>query len=494
VARFIKYLLLALSLCCQHPGSAQRSPTDSLLHLLAKGRPDTALAFRIIKYSIEMKHEITAIDSCRKVHDAVMSSLAVPVDSMKTAQLYSMIGNHYYEFHSNAALSHLCVLKAKNYCTDFNSLLGRKILSAVVMDNKRMGNFPEATKYCLELVRANQQSGSTAGLSIAYRHLSELMHDQGNDRLCLDYALKAYQLAGELPDDYRHTNAYCYTIFGLCRAYASNRQLQKAHEVVKEGIRISQEINDKWAETDAWDAEGQLFVQEQDYKEAIGSFNKAIAAKRSVNDTMPGLVYVYGNLADVFLKKGDTKHAISYALRSTEMAGMLQDNGQILIMADILATAYGKENDFKNAFHYSELYRGMNDSMYSADNISAMEAMRLENEFAQEQEKAKAEQEKERAINEQKGRRQKRIMLIVLAGLGLMVLFAAFIFRSLRITRRQKKIIEEKNAETERQKNIIEAKNEAIIDSITYAKRIQNSFLPTEKYISDQLKRLKDKK
>lgn len=43
------------------------------------------------------------------------------------------------------------------------------------------------------------------------------------------------------------------------------------------------------------------------------------------------------------------------------------------------------------------------------------------------------------------------------------------------------------------QKQIIEEKNKDIIDSIRYAKRIQNSLLPTDKYIEKSFKRLKDK-
>jgi hypothetical protein len=42
-----------------------------------------------------------------------------------------------------------------------------------------------------------------------------------------------------------------------------------------------------------------------------------------------------------------------------------------------------------------------------------------------------------------------------------------------------------------RQKEIIEEKNKDITASITYAKRIQQSLMPTEKYIDKNIKRLK---
>jgi len=60
----------------------------------------------------------------------------------------------------------------------------------------------------------------------------------------------------------------------------------------------------------------------------------------------------------------------------------------------------------------------------------------------------------------------------------LVLVFAGFIFQSLRVTRKQKQVIEIKNKETEEQKKVIEEKNKDIIDSIMYAKRLQDAILP----------------
>lgn len=44
-------------------------------------------------------------------------------------------------------------------------------------------------------------------------------------------------------------------------------------------------------------------------------------------------------------------------------------------------------------------------------------------------------------------------------------------------------LIQEKHSESERQKLLLAEKNKDIMDSIRYAKRIQHSLLPTDKYI-----------
>jgi serine phosphatase RsbU (regulator of sigma subunit) len=69
---------------------------------------------------------------------------------------------------------------------------------------------------------------------------------------------------------------------------------------------------------------------------------------------------------------------------------------------------------------------------------------------------------------------------MLFGGLALVVMFALFIFNRYRVTQRQNKIIEH-------QKDIVQEKNREITDSITYAKRIQNAMLPSDKYVKSVL-------
>jgi serine phosphatase RsbU (regulator of sigma subunit) len=110
----------------------------------------------------------------------------------------------------------------------------------------------------------------------------------------------------------------------------------------------------------------------------------------------------------------------------------------------------------------------------------------------------KKELENQGAMAEEKSRKQKLVIAFVAAGLLLVLVFALYIFRSLRITHKQKNIIEEQKNIVEQQKKVVEHQKHLveehqknIIDSITYAKRIQGALLPTENYIEKTLRRLK---
>ena len=92
----------------------------------------------------------------------------------------------------------------------------------------------------------------------------------------------------------------------------------------------------------------------------------------------------------------------------------------------------------------------------------------------------KKDQETQKALAESENRKQNIIIYSVIGGLLLVIVFSIVMFNRLRVTRRQKGIIE-------KQKLLVDEKNKEITDSINYAKRIQNAKLPDRKEILSAL-------
>ncbi len=120
----------------------------------------------------------------------------------------------------------------------------------------------------------------------------------------------------------------------------------------------------------------------------------------------------------------------------------------------------------------------------------------------------RAGQERKDAVAAAESRKKNIIIYSVGGGLLLVIVFAGFIFRSLRVARKQKNIIEIQKNEVSRQKDIAdsqrviaeelrevaekqkyiaEEKQKNITDSIRYAKRIQDALLKEEAHISTHL-------
>jgi hypothetical protein len=125
--------------------------------------------------------------------------------------------------------------------------------------------------------------------------------------------------------------------------------------------------------------------------------------------------------------------------------------------------------------------------MQDSLNMESNKKASIESQLKYEYEK-KAVADSVRVVEEKKvvaaQLKQKRTQRYALyGGLGLMALFALFMVNRFRITSKQKNIISEQKKLVEAQKSIVEEKQKEVLDSIHYAKRIQRSLLPQEKYI-----------
>ena len=133
--------------------------------------------------------------------------------------------------------------------------------------------------------------------------------------------------------------------------------------------------------------------------------------------------------------------------------------------------------NYKGAFEHYKQFIIFRDSITNETNRKASIKSQLKYEYDKKEAVIKEQQEKERLVAQEKNRFQQIVIWSVIVGLLLVIVFAGYIVRTLRTTRVQKAIIEEKQRE--------------ILDSIHYAKRIQKSLLPTEKYIHSSLKRMR---
>jgi hypothetical protein len=71
------------------------------------------------------------------------------------------------------------------------------------------------------------------------------------------------------------------------------------------------------------------------------------------------------------------------------------------------------------------------------------------------------------------------------------IIFLIYLSNRFRLIKKQKNIIEEQKKLVEFQKEIVDEKQEQILSSIYYARRIQQSLMPTEKFIERKLNNLK---
>ncbi len=211
------------------------------------------------------------------------------------------------------------------------------------------------------------------------------------------------------------------------------------------------------------------------------------------------------NLSQIYLATGKYKKTIDYCLQAFAIA---QADDEIIEQRDaalILIAAYKKLGDYKNALNMFEIQLALTDTIVSEKGTRLI----VENEFRFQydrkttadsirlsEEKKVTDAELAKQDVEIKIKRNQQLALY--GGLALVLLFAFIMVKRFNVIKEQKKLIVSQKAlvdqqkhEVEFQKIKVEEKNKEVIDSIIYARRIQQALLPSHKYIQKSLTRNK---
>ena len=205
-------------------------------------------------------------------------------------------------------------------------------------------------------------------------------------------------------------------------------------------------------------------------------------------DDKNGLSRSLSSLAAIYFKENNTAEAIGYANRAKELAIKIENPAYVAHAANILCKIYKATGNSKNAFENYKLFVQMNDSVTSETNKKASIKSQLKYDYEKRIYADSVKVSEERKVSAAMLAQEKTQRNFLFAGLLLVILFSAFMVNRFRLTNKQKKIIEEQKTIAEQQKSIVEEKQKEVLDSIHYAKRIQQSLLPSENYIGKILK------
>lgn len=273
------------------------------------------------------------------------------------------------------------------------------------------------------------------------------------------------------------------SLLNLSLRYFKSKEFDKAEATLKE-------IEDNFSSLSKTDRyffhqnKGILLLETNRLDEAIRELNQAHALAmedKMIDSEATILVYIgkYYRLKKVFDEsKTQLEHSISIAkenLLDHELSETYEE--LILLHKDM--------GNFEEAYNTLALQTELKNKLLNIEKINTIS--RLEKKLALSEKEKEIEREK---LNSQKAREQNQLLTYALIAMAIFCIFIIYMFIK---SRSLKNEISIQNRDLERQNHIIEEKSKRITDSIQYAKRIQQSLLPTEVYIDKSIKRLKKK-
>ncbi|UKN02277.1 tetratricopeptide repeat protein [Paracrocinitomix mangrovi] len=350
----------------------------------------------------------------------------------------------------------------------------------ILYSNK--GDYSKCIEYYTRSLKIDEQLEDKHGMTASYNNIGLVYVDQGENDIALEYFKKSLSLAKENKDKRQIATAYN----SIGKVYNATGENKTAIEYYEKCIEIAEEVEDGEIIAITLNNIGSAYEEMGENEKAIEYFQNALEMHEEIG-FQQGISNSLNGLGRAYLKLGKYSQGLAYGKKSLQIAQEIGATIEVNEAAKTLWKINKSLGKYSESLRMYELYIETRDSIESIEH--QQEIIRQEYKYAyekqtaadsvayaKEKEIATIQMEKQEA--EIKVKRNQQYVLI--GGLLMIALFAGFVYQRFKVTSKQKVIIEHAHQE-------LEEKNQEIIDSITYAKRIQSAILPPQKLVKEYL-------
>ena len=332
-------------------------------------------------------------------------------------------------------------------------------------------------KYLLSLAE-REKTGDEKGIAASYNNIGRVYDQFGQEDKAMLYFRKANSLANKL--------GVLNLMAGSCNNigsvfYRSNKDSALIY------FNLSKNAFQKLGNSDgvalALQNIGNIYVDKNNNEKALEILEEAILIYEKLNNKIK-IASTLVTVSDVYTNQKNYAKALSLLEKSRKILTAGNVKNFLSKNYEAFYKTYYKMKDYKNALEFHLLYINLKDSIMGVESIRKISQIQASYESEKKDKEIQLlnkEKEKQSALALQERKNRKVILLSVCGFACFVMIFALFIFRSYRQKQRINMSLEIKN-------KIIEEKQKEILDSIHYAKRIQNALITNEKYFIKNLK------
>ncbi len=430
----IRYFLLLGAIVFGHYSYSQLMNVDSCLNVLKTAKEDTNKVVLLDAIAWEISYT-----NLQKGIDYSLESYSL-AKKLNYARYYSKICNTLAAIYTDMAE----IPKALDYCIEglkyakennqlrvqvsLHNTLGN-VYSKRRDHRKALYNYLqsiEILKKCDPNLLAVAAVGNIVGIYTGYKKLDSAMYYAN---ICLDYNIKHHNID-------RLSNNY----ISLSEIYYELDDKEKSLKCALNAVNSSLAINDEYTLAHCYIQLGNAHYLNKNYRAAIDAYFKAEICAKKTGD-IPAL------------------ESLSQALSET----------------------YEISGDFKNSLKYFRIYKMYSDSALNTESIRQEKNAEAKFENEKKQKEIELLEQKEK-VNESENQKKKIYLVTALIGLVVLGFVLVILYRNNLLKQKTNANLEAFNKEINNQKDLVEIKNKEIVDSINYAKRIQQSILTSDHY------------
>lgn len=367
--------------------------------------------------------------------------------------------------------------KAIKYHQEGNNRDGEcRALTALGGAFARQGSLNEATAIMFEAIALAEDLNSSALKAIAYNNMGNIYLSLGEYESALQYLNMSHDLHEQM--DNKQEMSDVLNNIGITYKYMDD--YDKSREMYLQSMKLREETGDISGVADLYNNLALLFLRLD--STTIGYDSALVYFKHSLNLNLEnnnyyGLCANYGNMSRIYMGLDKLDTALYYGLIGIDLA---EDRGYRTILRNSVSNVqetYALLMDYENAYKYMVWYTGLNDSLNEEAQSKELAILESKHEIEN--------LEKEAELNELALDASNKRNIIFIGGLSVAIVLVVIILLALRQKRKdnllitaQRDRVHQQKKMVEQQKVLVEEKNKEILDSINYAKLLQDALLP----------------
>lgn len=256
----------------------------------------------------------------------------------------------------------------------------------------------------------------------------------------LEYYLKALQLCEEL-DKQTELGAISVNIGSI---YYERNENAKALVYFNKALKA---YGDTEGSLNAYNALGKVYNKTGQFDLALRNHTAAVSLAEKFNSKM-GQVQSRMGLGNVYVKKGDFVIALAQFSKAESTALEIEANHELKDLYKEMAIAFSKTSNYKKAFEYQSLYSAITAKIYNTETDKKIGTLQFDFDLQKKQTEINL-LTKDKALTDQKLKRQQLMKTAATIGLVLVMLIALLIYRNYRAKVRTHRIVDRQKAEIE---------------------------------------------
>lgn len=329
---------------------------------------------------------------------------------------------------------------------------------------EKIGEKDKAIKLYFVGLNLREAAKDSLGIVTSLINISGIYSDMKNHKECIVTLDKAMMIAKKCNN--KKLQATVYSMYG--NIYFSKGEYEKALGFHQNAKAVYTALKSQSRLNGVELSLGNVYLKLKRFKDAINSYQIYLNAVKQINDSL-NMAGAYSNIGVCYYDMRDFKKAMEYYKMAYEIRKKSITPTHLMDTYITFGNVYYELKDYKNAYYFNYKASKMKDSLTADDFGKQLSEMQAKYDNVSQEAQIKM-LEKDKKLADEDIRRRKTQRNILLGGISILLLLLGLIFYGYKEKKKSNKQLAD-------QKVIIEEKQKEILDSIHYAKRIQNAML-----------------